>query len=55
MVTRQINWVNTPVLMEALIRYEEKRLPKSLTLWIEKLLEIETSDRSLLISKPRVI
>ena len=42
MTRRQINWVNTPVLNEALIRYEEKRLPKQLRLWIEKLLELNT-------------
>tara|TARA_Y100001968_G_scaffold332745_1_gene392056 strand:+ start:4418 stop:4585 length:168 start_codon:yes stop_codon:yes gene_type:complete len=51
MKRRQINWVNTPVLMEALIRYEENRLPKSLKLWIEKLLEINTSNNSILLNK----
>ena len=37
---RSVNWVNTPVLMEAIIRYKEKRLSKSMRLWIEKLLDI---------------
>ena len=40
MVKRSLSWVNTPVLSEAIIRYEEGRLPKSLKLWIEKILEI---------------
>ena len=42
---RSVNWVNTPVLMEAIIRYKEKRLSKSMRLWIEKLLDINPSER----------
>ena len=41
---RTIHWVNTPVLMEAILRYEENRLSKPMKLWIEKLLEINSKD-----------
>ena len=37
---RPLHWVNTPVLMEALLRYQQGRLPTSMKLWVEKLLEI---------------
>ncbi len=37
---RSVFWVNTPVLMEAIIRYEEERLPRSMKLWVETMLEI---------------
>ena len=40
MSRRVINWVNTPVLMEAILRYEQGRLPKSMRLWIEQLLDL---------------
>ncbi len=40
MSRRVINWVNTPVLMEAILRYEQGRLPKSMRLWIEQLLDV---------------
>jgi len=36
-----IVWVNTPVLLEAIQRYEQGRLPRSLALWLQSLLEIE--------------
>jgi len=36
-----IVWVNTPVLLEAIERYEQGRLPRSLALWLQSLLEIE--------------
>ena len=39
-----MQWVNTPVLVEAISRYQENRLPKSLKLWIEKMLEIEVEN-----------
>lgn len=34
-------WVNTPVLLEALRRHEQQRLPRSLSLWLQGLLEID--------------
>ena len=40
MRTRPLQWINTPVLMEALLRYQQGRLPTSMKLWIEDLLEI---------------
>ena len=42
---KSVSWVNTPVLIEAIIRYKEKRLSKSMKLWIEKLLEITPNER----------
>ena len=53
MLRRSIVWVNTPVIMEAMIRYQEGRLPRSMKLWIEKLLEINPKDDSLLTKIPR--
>ena len=50
MTRRAMHWVNTPVLMEALLRYEQNRLPKSMRLWIEQLLEIKTEDKAPLIT-----
>jgi hypothetical protein len=35
--------VNTPVLLEALDRYEQGRLPRSMQLWVEAVLELERS------------
>ena len=39
---RSLQWVNTPVLLQALERYEQGRLPRSMQLWIQQLLEIES-------------
>ncbi len=35
------SWVNTPVLIEAIERYEQHRLPRPLRLWLQTLLEID--------------
>ncbi len=43
MKNRSISWINTPVIMEAITRYEENRLSRSMKLWLETLLEIETN------------
>ncbi len=40
---RSLHWVNTPVLLEALERYEQRRLPRSLQLWLEAVLEIRAT------------
>ena len=37
---RQIQWINTPVLTEAIFRYEKGLLPNSMKLWLEQVLEI---------------
>ncbi len=37
-----INWVNSPVLVEALARYQEGRLSHSIKLWIEQILELNS-------------
>ena len=38
---RSIQWVNSPVLLEALERYEQRRLPRSMQLWVEAMLELK--------------
>jgi hypothetical protein len=40
-MTRSLQWVNSPVLLEALERYEQRRLPRSMQLWVEALLELK--------------
>ena len=42
---RSPHWVNTPVLMQALERYEQGLLPRSMQLWIQQLLEIEAPSK----------
>jgi hypothetical protein len=44
MASHSITWVNNLVIAEAMHRYGERRLPRSLTLWIEQLLEISSED-----------
>ena len=41
MSRKQIQWINTPVLTEAIFRYEKGLLPNSLKLWLEQVLEID--------------
>ena len=41
--SRSLNWVNTPVIAEALSRYQEGRLPRSITLWLEEILELDNN------------
>ncbi len=41
MATRPLSWVNTPVLLQAIDRYERGELPRSMQLWLQQLLEIE--------------
>jgi hypothetical protein len=41
MAPRSLQWVNTPVLLEALTRYEQGRLPRSMQLWLQAVLELE--------------
>ena len=43
MKASSIQWVNTPVLMEAMLRYQQGRLPRSMRLWVEQLLEIKSN------------
>ena len=38
---RPLPWVNTPVLLEAIERYEQGRLARPLKLWLQGLLEID--------------
>tara|TARA_Y100001968_G_scaffold69445_1_gene60610 strand:+ start:160 stop:354 length:195 start_codon:yes stop_codon:yes gene_type:complete len=47
MTRRVMQWVNTPVLMEAILRYKQGNLPRSMKLWVEELLEISTPKNSL--------
>ena len=43
MPPRSPQWVNTPVLLEALDRYEQGRLHPSMRRWLEGVLELERS------------
>ena len=42
MRTKQIQWINTPVITEAIFRYEKGLLPNSMKLWLEQVLEIDS-------------
>jgi hypothetical protein len=41
---RPLPWVNTPVLLEAIERYEQGRLARPLQLWLQGLLEVDPLD-----------
>ena len=43
MAARSPLWVNSTVLMEALQRYEQHTLPRSMRLWVEATLELDPS------------
>ena len=40
---KTIQWINTPVLNEAIFRYEKGLLHKSMKLWLEEVLEINSN------------
>ena len=41
-----IQWINTPVLTEAIFRYERGLLSNSMKLWLEQVLEIDSKKSS---------
>ena len=41
MPPHRISWINSPVLLEAIKRYEQGRLPRPLALWLQTVLELE--------------
>ena len=41
MAPRPISWVNTPVLLQAIERYERGQLPRSMQLWLQAVLELD--------------
>ncbi len=41
MPLHRISWINSPVLLEAIERYEQGRLARPLALWLQTVLEIE--------------
>ena len=43
---RPLQWVNSPVLFEALMRYEQGHLPRSMKLWVEQLLELKADENT---------
>ena len=47
MASRPISWVNTPVLVEAMDRYERGLLSRSMQLWLQQLLDLDQT-----LSKP---
>ena len=40
MASRNLSWVNTPVVLEAIERYEQGNLPRSMRLWLQAVLEL---------------
>ena len=44
MRARSPHWVNSTVMVEALQRYEQNLLPRSMRLWVEAMLDIDPSD-----------
>ena len=40
---RTLQWINTPVIMEAIFRYEQGNLTRPMKLWIEQVLEIKNN------------
>ena len=46
---RSPHWVNTPVLVQAIERYEQGLLPRSMTLWVRSVLELDQEPGSALI------
>ena len=42
MSRKTIQWINTPVITEAIFRYEKGLLPNSMKLWLEQALEINS-------------
>ena len=49
---RSPTWVNTAVLLQAIERYEQGLLPRSMQLWIQQLLEIEAPSKGPLRKHP---
>ena len=49
---KTIQWINTPVLSEAIFRYEKGLLPNSMKLWLEEVLEIKY-EKSIRKSSPK--
>ena len=46
MASRPIQWVNSPVLMEAMLRYEQGLLPRSMQLWVEQIFELDGAENT---------
>ena len=44
MRSKNIQWINTPVITEAIFRYEKGLLPNSMKLWLEQVLEINSKE-----------
>ncbi len=49
MAHKTIHWVNSPVLFEAIIKYEQGLLPGAMKLWVEELLELKNHERTQLL------
>jgi len=43
---RPLHWVNTPVLLTAIERYEQGLLPRSMQLWVRSVLELDSESGS---------
>ena len=49
MAHKTIHWVNSPVLFEVIIKYQQGRLTGAMRLWAEELLELKTHERTQLL------
>jgi len=45
MTQKRIHWINTPVINEAMFRYEKRLLTRNMKLWIEKVLELDSQEK----------
>lgn len=52
MASRPISWVNTPVLVEAIERYERGLLTRPMQLWLQQLLELERPSERRPLNRP---
>ena len=48
-IVRSMPWVNNPVPLQALERYEQGLLPRSIHLWVRSVLELDQEPGSALI------
>ncbi len=46
---KSLHWVNSPVLFQAIMRYEQGLLPGAMKLWVEQLLELKLHDKTKLL------
>ena len=50
---KSLHWVNSPVLFQAIIRYEKGLLPGAMKLWVEQLLALKLHDKTKLLKSTK--